>query len=180
MNWFRTPRNDTENCFGTDVDKNFNYKWMKRGASDDECSEFYGGPRAFSEPEVKLVSDFLMDKKKNIQMFIALNGYGQKISFPSEGISPRKLDEVRDVARAGAKSFAASKLNLIKYMIESSRKKPGSMDNFAMRRANIKLSYTIEAKDDQTYGFFVPAISIEENAKEFFEIIKGMASNLIE
>lgn len=179
MDWFRTPRNDTENCYGVDIDRNFNYKWMKRGTSEDKCSEFYGGPHAFSEPEVKLVADFLMEKKRNIEMFIALNGYGQKISYPSEGLSSRKLGEIRSAARAGAKSLAASKLNLAKYMIEATRKKSGSVDHFAMRRANIKLSYTIEAKDDQTYGFFVPAISIEENAKDFYEIIKGMVKNVI-
>ena len=180
MDWFRTRRNDTENCYGVDPDKNFNYRWMKRGTSDDECSDFYGGPHSFSEPEVRVVADFMMDPKRNIDMFIALSGYGQKISFPSEGVTPRKLDEVRSIAYAGAKSFAASKLNLIKYMIESKKKKSGSVDYFATKRANIKHSYTIEAKDDLTHGFFVPAISIEENAKDFFEIILGMIKHVIE
>lgn len=153
---------------------------MRGEASDDECSDFYGGPKAASEPEVKLVADFLMDAKNKIDMFIAMDGYGQKITFPVDGISSKKIDEVRSVARAGAKSFAASKLNLVKYMIESKKKKSGAVDHFAMKKANIKLSYTIEAKDDKTYGFFVPAFSIEDNAKEFFEIIKGMVKNIIQ
>lgn len=175
MNWFKSPSNHSLHCYGTDTNSNFDYEWMQKGTSADECSDFYGGPYALSEPETKLFSNFLMDPRRNIEMFISLAGYGQKIAFPSEGVSPEKFEFVYDVARAGVKSAKASKSHGTRFTIDARRKKPGSIEQFAMHKANIKYSYTIEARDDATHGFFVPATSIEENAREIFDMISGMA-----
>lgn len=178
MNWFKSPQNHTNECYGVDPNKNFDYNWMKKATSSEECSDFYGGPHAFSEPETKLVSNFLKNSKRKIDMLIALNGYGQKISFPSGGMSQEPVDNLYDLARAGLKNVQSQKSNIAKYTIDSRRKLAGTMEQFAMHKLNIKYSYTIESRDDETHGFFVPATSIEENAKEIFQIIFGMVQDL--
>lgn len=181
LNWFRTPRNHTESCVGVDPNRNFDYRWMKRGTSDDECSEFYGGPSASSETEVEQLSNFLIDPKRNLKMFITLNSYGNKISFPSEGVKPRIVDEIRDIARAGIKSLTSSNItNHSRFSINEKRKTAGAIDQFAVHKARIKYSYSIEARDDPSHSFFVPATSIEQNAREIFEVIIGMAQNIVE
>lgn len=154
---------------------------MKRGTSDDECSEFYGGPSASSETEVKQLSNFLMDPKRNIKMFVTLNSYGNKISFPSEGVSTRIVDEVRDIARAGIKSLKSSNITShSRFSISEKKKTSGAIDHFALHKARIKHSYSIEVRDDPEYGFFVPATSIEQNAKEIFEVVIGMVKSIAE
>lgn len=180
LNWFKAPKNDTSNCYGVDPNRNFDYKWMKRGTSSNECSEFYGGPYASSEPEVKLLTNFLTDSRRSFDMLISLNGYGQKVSYSSEGFSPRELDDARDIARAGVKNLKMAYINSTRYTIDFRGKKSGSIDQFGSHKANIKHSYAIEAKDDETHGFFVPATSIRENALELFTIVSGMVQNIID
>lgn len=176
MNWFIPPSNDSENCFGVDPNKNFDFSWMKKGTSSDECSDYYGGPYESSEPEVKLVSNFLMNFRRNIEMFISIDGFGQKVAFSSKGIN----SDVVEVAQAGVRKLKSSKLNSRnKFAVESRRTRSGSIDQFAMHKANIKYSYNLELRDDEMHGFFVPATSIRENSEELFEIIRGMVANLI-
>lgn len=151
---------------------------MKKAASGDECSDFYGGPCALSEPETKLVSNFLMNSERKIDLFISLNGYGQKISFPTGGLSQEQIDIVHDLARAGLKSVKSSKTNHATYSIDSRSKRAGTIEQFAMHKSNIKHSYSIEMRDDATHGFFVPATAIEENAKEILQIVSGMVQDL--
>lgn len=176
MNWFSDSKNDSSECIGVDANKNFDYNWMKKGTSDDECSDFFGGHHASSEPEVKLLSNFIMDSTRNIEMFISLNGYGQKISFSLKGAAP----DVREVAYAGIRSLRTTKLKDQRFSIEARKRRAGSVDQFSMHKANIRYSYNLEARDDDTYGFFVPATSIKENARELFEIIGGMVKSLME
>jgi Zinc carboxypeptidase len=156
-----------------DANRNFEYGW-KKGASSDECSDFYGGPYALSEPETKLLSRFLMNSKRNIRMFISLSGYGRKLSFSSDLMSQELIDDLRDIARSGTRVLKSSK-----FTIDSKPKRSGSIDQFAMHNANINFSYNLETRDD-VHGFFVPASSIDKNAKEMSEIIFGMAKRLRE
>lgn len=153
---------------------------MKRGTSSNECSEFYGGPYASSEPEVKLLANFLTDSRRSFDMLISLNGYGQKVSYSSDSFSPRELDDARDIARAGVKNLKMTYINSTRYTIDFRGKKSGSIDQFVSHKANIKHSYAIEARDDETHGFFVPATSIQENARELFTIVSGMVQNIID
>lgn len=182
MNWFKAKKNDTEECIGVDINRNFDYKWMKKATSSDECSDFYGGPYAQSEPEVKLFSNFLTKNDRNVKMFISLNGYGQKIAFSPDGLSPERVDFIRDIALAGTKTLKSFRTgeNTKNYTIETRKKKSGTSDQFAMHKANIRYSYSLETRDDENNGFFVPATSIEENAKEILKVISGMVRTLIE
>lgn len=180
MSWFRSPTNDTDDCIGVDINRNFDYKWSKKETSSDVCSDFYGGPQPDSEREVKLFSKFLTEREMNAKLFISLNGYGQKISFSPDGLSPEKADFVRDVAIAGIKSMKSSKSNTNRYAIETRKKRSGAVDQFAMHKANIRYSYSLETRDDENNGFFVPATAIEENAKEILKIISGMVQTLVE
>lgn len=129
---------------------------------------------------MKLFSNFLTNVGKHAKLFVSVNGYGQKISFTPDGLSPEKVDFVRDVALAGirnAKSLTAPKE---RYMVETRRKRSGTADQFAMHKANIRYSYALETRDDLNNGFFVPSSSIEENAREIFKIITGMVQTLFE
>jgi hypothetical protein len=148
---------------------------MKRGGSSDECSEYFAGPYAFSEPESKLVGEFISSPKRNLQLFVSLSGYGRKISFDSNGMKQDQIDDVRDVARGGVKNVRSSK-----FSIDSKSKRSGSIDQFAMHEGKVKYSYNIETRDDAYNGFFVPATSIEEHAEEMFDIIYGMVKKLLE
>lgn len=46
-------------CTGTDLNRNFGYKWGGVGASHQPCRETFAGSRPFSEPESAAVSNFV-------------------------------------------------------------------------------------------------------------------------
>lgn len=50
------------------------YDLTEVGASDNPCSEIYAGPRAFSEVETKAIAEFLLSKRSQIKLYVALHG----------------------------------------------------------------------------------------------------------
>ena len=64
-------------CFGVDANRNFDFHWSRYGSSFWKCSEVYHGSHAFSEPETKALSDFLMKNRHDIIAFFSLHAYSQ-------------------------------------------------------------------------------------------------------
>lgn len=60
---------------------NFCSTFSESGASDDPCSDIYGGPYANSEPETQAIIG-LIDSTPNVQAYISLHAYGQYILYP--------------------------------------------------------------------------------------------------
>jgi hypothetical protein len=53
---------NNNNCssgqYGTDLNRNFSYKWNTAGTSPDVCDEVYAGKSAYSEPETQAVKNY--------------------------------------------------------------------------------------------------------------------------
>lgn len=59
--------------------------FLEIGSSPDACSEYYAGPKAFSEKETLALSEFL--KTLNIKLYIDFHSYGQLLMFPVVSIA---------------------------------------------------------------------------------------------
>jgi Zinc carboxypeptidase len=167
-----------------DATKNFKYKWDDEdddGMSDNKCSDFYRGPHANSEPEIKLLSNFLLKHNKTIKLFVNLDGYGQRISFPVANSKEKDIDDLSDMARAGLRNVKMHRSVDKKYEInkDDDTITSGTVESFALYRARIKYSYRIEMMNSPQYSIFIPATSIERNANEILDVIKGMAKYLL-
>ncbi len=62
--WWRKNTDNTNGCttfpyFGTDLNRNCDFKWGGVGSSDAACDEIYHGPSAFSEPENQAIRDYV-------------------------------------------------------------------------------------------------------------------------
>ncbi|CAG2101594.1 unnamed protein product [Medioppia subpectinata] len=79
---WRKTRKPYGNCMGADPNRNFGYQWGGQGASTNPCSETYRGPSAFSEPETKAVSDYVLRNKDRIKAYLAVHSYGQYFLYP--------------------------------------------------------------------------------------------------
>lgn len=168
-------------CFGVDMTKNFDSNWKEdEGTGNKKCSDFYKGDHAASEPEIKLLSNFLLKHNKSIKLFINLDGYGQQILFPSSKLNRSFMDELNDMARSGLRNVKMHRDGERKYGINTnySDMSSGTVESFAMHKAKIKYTYRIESMDNTQYSIFVPATSIEQNANEILDIIKGMVKHL--
>jgi hypothetical protein len=64
-NLWRKNTNNTNGCtsfpdYGTDLNRNANWKWGFTGSSPYPCNEVYRGPSAASEPETQALQDYIL------------------------------------------------------------------------------------------------------------------------
>jgi carboxypeptidase T len=67
--------------YGTDLNRNYGYKWGGSGASANATDETYRGKSAFSEPETQAVRDFMLSHK-NIKMLMSYHSFSNLILWP--------------------------------------------------------------------------------------------------
>ncbi|KAH8344787.1 hypothetical protein KR067_007394 [Drosophila pandora] len=181
MTWLQQKQHGPEKvCYGVDLDRNWLYHWGKRGSSKAPCNEFYAGPAPFSEPETKAVSDFLMDYRTQIKLYISLQAYGQVVSYPVKANSTfnaERLDDFLDVAMVGTDGLR-KKGHKSRYKVDASNdlieQRSGCSDAFAAYEIGIPFSYTIQLADNGVHGYLLPSSAIEPTARDAFEIISGM------
>lgn len=63
-------------CYGVDLNRNFNVVGFGIGASSDPCQEIYQGAKRNSEPEVRTVSEALLEHNNTIRVALTLHSYG--------------------------------------------------------------------------------------------------------
>lgn len=51
-----------------DYNRNWGFQWGVAGSSTNPCSEVYQGPRAFSEPETKAMSNYVLKIKDRVKV----------------------------------------------------------------------------------------------------------------
>jgi len=61
------------------------------GTSKDPCSDIYGGPKPFSEPETKALSDFILARNGTWKVYLTLHSYSQMWMAPY-GYTRKKPD----------------------------------------------------------------------------------------
>lgn len=67
--WRKNRRNpELGDCSGTDLNRNFDYKWGGGGTSNNPCSEIYKGTSAFSEPESQALKNYLEIKNSTLKV----------------------------------------------------------------------------------------------------------------
>ncbi|EGI65835.1 Zinc carboxypeptidase A 1 [Acromyrmex echinatior] len=80
--WRKTRKPYGSDCYGCDLNRNWNYKWNTGGASNNSCSEIYAGPAPFSEIETSSMSTYINSISDNFYVYIALHSYSQLLMFP--------------------------------------------------------------------------------------------------
>ena len=115
---WRKTRSKHGRCYGVDPNRNFDYKWGGQGTSGYACSDIYRGRRPFSEPELRALRDFIMPRKDEFILYLAMHSYGQYILYPwgYERKDARNVKELKKLGEIGAN--AAS----FKYQVGNSAK----------------------------------------------------------
>ncbi|XP_039281417.1 carboxypeptidase B isoform X3 [Nilaparvata lugens] len=169
-------------CAGTDLNRNYGYKWGGAGSSRQPCKEIYAGNRAFSEPETAAISRFVLANKDKIKAYVTFHSYGQYILYPwgyDRKVPPdyADLDRVgrkmaRAIQSAGGPSYTVGNSAATLYAAS------GGADDWAKGAAGIKYTYTIELRDNGAYGFVLPAQFIEPTARDAMAAIKVIAEEV--
>lgn len=111
---WRKDRSSTylSTCIGTDLNRNWGYKYGGKGASTNACDETYRGPNAFSAKETKAASNFILQRAHNMKMFLTFHSYGQYILYPwgyTANDEPSNWRDLDRVGRIGAEAMRQKK-----------------------------------------------------------------------
>jgi carboxypeptidase T len=84
---WRKNRQPTSGFYGTDLNRNYGYKWgCCGGSSGSPWSDTYRGASAFSAPETQRIRDFILSRvvngKQQIKTSITFHSYGQLVLWP--------------------------------------------------------------------------------------------------
>ncbi|XP_011705381.1 PREDICTED: zinc carboxypeptidase-like, partial [Wasmannia auropunctata] len=106
--WRKTRKPYSFNCYGSDPNRNWGYKWNSGGTSTFPCSETYHGSAPFSEVETKSMSEYIGTIANKIYAYLAFHSYSQLLLLPY-GHTKDHLDNYDDLYDIGMKSMTALK-----------------------------------------------------------------------
>lgn len=92
--WRKNRAQPQARCAGTDLNRNYGYKWGTGGSSNDPCSDIYMGPKAFSEPETVAVKNFV-ESHPNLKVLLTVHTYSELILYPW-GYTNSPIDNAAD------------------------------------------------------------------------------------
>ncbi|EEB11557.1 carboxypeptidase A, putative [Pediculus humanus corporis] len=169
-------------CAGTDLNRNFGYKWGGQGASQLACRETYAGPSPFSEPETKAIQKFVGNSSNNFGAYVSLHSYGQYILYPwgYDRKVPPDYSDLHRVGRAMAQAIKGQSGQSYTVGSAAATLYPaaGGSDDWAKGTAKIKYAYTIELRDTGRHGFVLPAQYIVPTAQEAYAALKVLAQEV--
>ncbi|EYC01295.1 hypothetical protein Y032_0108g25 [Ancylostoma ceylanicum] len=93
-------------CQGVDLNRNFDFRFAEIGASRYPCSEIYHGATAFSEPESRAFSNFLLGLKGRLEGYITLHAYSQLWIYSYSHRKFTYAPDIDDTRRVAAKAVA--------------------------------------------------------------------------
>lgn len=80
--WRKNRRDNGDGSFGVDLNRNYSYEWGfdNTGSSTDPNSDLYRGPSAGSEPEIKLITNFV--DNHNFKFALNYHTFGGLLIYP--------------------------------------------------------------------------------------------------
>lgn len=168
----RTP-NRGYSCRGTDPNRNWDDHFAGTGTSGNPCSDIYHGPYAFSEPNTRALSSFILGMKDRIKVFFSLHCYSSAWLTSwgwTDHINPPDHKDIQRVAKGGSDALNARHGK--KYFYGPGGKvlypAAGAEDDWAKSKAGIKYSFTLELRPGPyaSNGFILPSRQIIPTGEE--------------
>ncbi|XP_063390499.1 carboxypeptidase B-like isoform X1 [Cydia fagiglandana] len=180
---WRKSRSKTwrEECFGADINRNYDFMWGYRGASFDPCNfQTYAGEKAFSERETRLVRKVMKTNSKRIKLYISIHSYGEYFIhswgftgsyLPDEWEKLRRLAQVysKAVVKAGGRPFKV--MSAGQWYPAS-----GGSGDYAFAVQKIPYTYTLEITDGYQFNF--PEGLLHTVLPQYYEGLKVMAEEI--
>lgn len=172
--------NNTKDCYGIDLNRNYDAGWGGEGSSGDPCSNTFRGLGIESEVEAKAIADLVRDT--NPVLFLDIHSYTQKILMPY-GYTLDNITTRSTLENAGNAAAAEMlKINNTVYSVGSSSQdlyiNSGSSKDWAYD-AGVAYSYTIELRDTGDYGFLLPPEQIVPTAQELTVGLKSLMESAL-
>jgi len=168
---------------GTDLNRNFGYKWGVSGSSGFSFSEIYRGEKEFSEPESQALRDTVLRVKDRLKGYVSVHSYGQMILHPwgyTDGDHP---DHAKLEKMGQRMSDAMLQVHGERYTVGSAAQvlysAAGGSDDW-VSSLGVPYSYTFELRDQGATGFILPPHLIQPTVTETYFGIRALAEGIIE
>lgn len=180
----RTP-NAGYSCKGADPNRNWDDHFGGTGTSGYPCSDIYRGSHAFSEPNSKALSQYILGIKDRVKGFFSLHSYSQAWLTSwgwTDRINPPDHMEIQRVAKGGTDAVVATHRKYYFYGPGGQVLYPaaGAEDDWAKSKAGIKYSFTIELRPgpNSMSGFILPAKQIIPTGEEVWAGIQWVVKDV--
>lgn len=107
----KNTRPNGDGSMGTDLNRNYAFRWGGEGASSDPGDDTYRGPAAFSEPETKAVKAFV-EARPNLTVLLSYHTFSELVLYPWGGTDETIQDQT---ALAAFKNMAAEMAGMTGY-----------------------------------------------------------------
>ncbi|XP_011175147.1 zinc carboxypeptidase [Solenopsis invicta] len=169
--WFE-PFSST--CQGSNLNRNWNFRWNTISNSSNPCNDNYPGNRPFSEQEIDIVAHYMSNT--TFHAYISFQGFGQKLMIPHAYTVQHNFfsyDWLLRLCKTVINNLE-QKFNT-KYEIGTI----GELDGLASGTsadyvANILRKHLVvvyKLRDDGQYGFLQPSEQIIPTGKEALEFL---------
>lgn len=88
--------------------RNWDYRWNEDG-DESRCRETYPGESAFSEPETRAMSNFILEHRDKLIIYLSLHSYSQKWLMPSNPSKFKLTNDYDDLLYMGRRAIEALK-----------------------------------------------------------------------
>lgn len=180
--WKKT-RKPHGNCFGVDLDRNFDFKF-DHSAGDDPCTDSFKGLFPFSEPESKALRNVINDIEEDMLLYLTLRAFGDYLLFPWSFLahSTGREGVLYEVGKAAG--IAIHNHSGKRYVIGNAAHYkfpvPGASIDYAYSRTENHIAYMMMLPGGGEKGYDPPTSSIKPYVEESWIGIVAMASKVIE
>ncbi len=166
--WRKNRRRNSGGSFGVDLNRNFGTGWGGGGSSGNQSSLIYRGTAAFSEPESVAIRDFAISLGR-VGAYIDFHSFSQLILWPWSYTSNRAADWQAFDAQGRRMQTAIRQPWGVTYTqgqgFQTIYQASGVTPDWFYDRFRAS-AYTIELRDDGTFGFELPADQIRPTQDE--------------
>nr|XP_049704753.1 uncharacterized protein LOC110378813 [Helicoverpa armigera] len=168
---WRRNRRVTNTGIGVDLNRNFDYNFGKYGTSHDPKDDYFCGSHPFSEPETRVLADFITDKKHNLRFYFSFHAYGQKVIIPF-------ADRIKHIENYGEmENFGKQAILKIYKMFGTKYSVGTTYDTLGLRISGnsaswvkkthgVRYVFTFLLRDNGTYGYALPPAQILPTCEE--------------
>ncbi|XP_052895872.1 uncharacterized protein LOC128303059 [Anopheles moucheti] len=171
--WRKNRNADNILCEGTDINRNFPYRWSYTSHS---CTDGFAGKTPGSEIETQALMLLISQFARSIKMYLSVHSCGDYILYPN-GYAYKPVPNAADLYALGLQAAeAVQKVGGPEYLVGQASGMlylaTGS-DDFIYGAYGVEYAYTLELScGNRGYGFIIETDQIQTIAAETFEMFK--------
>ncbi|XP_063241177.1 zinc carboxypeptidase-like [Bacillus rossius redtenbacheri] len=178
--WRKTRSRTNLLCYGADPNRNWGFHWNEGGTSTNPCADTYHGSAPFSEPETRLLADYISTISSNLKIYLAVHSYTQVILTPYgiAGLRPANENTLLSIGQVAAQALAKrydtqyQVGNIVDIMYVAT----GSSADWVVGTQHVPLSFIYELRDTGRYGFLLPAEQIVPTGEETLDSLVALVN----